>query len=223
MSEEESLSETEESEIVCIDSGSEQQQNLLSHPRGKSKCWRFFGFRVDDDGKISDMKQVLCRLCSAGLSYSGNTTNMKYHIQKHHPEHLKDIEEPSKERDANHDTAPSESGFKQLSLQAALNKVKPYSKDSQRYKTMVNAVGEFICYGLQPISVADDPSFRKLMAKSDQKFQLPSRNSSCNTLPVKCKVESELSKSKYCAITRPLDESTSVSFLHKPHCALCYT
>ena len=120
------------------------------------------------------MKQILCRLCSAGLSYSGNTTNMKYHIQKHHPEHLKDIgEESSKERDT--DAASSESGFKQLSLQATLNKVKPYSKDSQRHKTMVNAVGEFICYGLQPISVADDPSFRKLMAKSDLKFQLPSR------------------------------------------------
>ena len=130
MTEEKSLSEMEESEVICVDSSSEQQQNLLSHPRGKSKCWRFFGFCVDDDGKITDIKQILCRLCSAGLSYCGNTTNMKYHIQKHHPEHLKDIgEESLKERDT--DAAPSELGFKQLSLQATLNKVKPYSKDSQ--------------------------------------------------------------------------------------------
>ena len=86
MTEEESLSE--ESEVICVDSSSKQQQNLLSHPRGKIKCWRFFGFRVDDDGNITDMKQILCRLCSAGLSYSGNTTTMKYHIQKHNPEHL---------------------------------------------------------------------------------------------------------------------------------------
>ena len=102
------------------------------------------------------------------------TTNMKYHIQKHHPEHLKDIGEgSSKERDT--DAASSESGFKQLSLQTTLNKVKSYSTDSQRHKTMVNAVGEFICYGLQPISVADNPSSRKLLGKSDPKFQLPSR------------------------------------------------
>ena len=144
--------------FVLTVAANRQQQNLLSHPRGKSKSWRFFGFRVDDDGKITDMKQILCRLCSAGLSYSGNTTNMKYHIQKHHPEHLKDIDESSKERDTDHDAASSGSGFKQLPLQAALNKVKPYSKDSQRYKTMVNAVGEFICYGLQPISVVDEAS-----------------------------------------------------------------
>ena len=149
------------------------------------------------------MKQILCRLCSAGLSYSGNSTNMKYHIQKHHPEHFKDIDESSKERDTDHDEA-FESSFKQLSLQAALNKVKPYSKDSQRHKAMVNAVGEFICYGLQPISVVDDPSFRKLMANSDPKFQLASRKYfshhviPCKYEAVKCKVESELSKSKYC-------------------------
>ena len=116
---------------------------------------------------------------------------------KHHPEHLKDIDESSKERDTDHDEA-SESGFKQLSLQAALNKVKPYSKDSQRHKAMANAVGEFICYGLQPISVADDPSFRKLMANSDPKFQLASRKYFSHIIPckyeaVKCKVESELS------------------------------
>ena len=46
MSEEESLSETEESEIVCIDSGSEQQQNLLSHPRGKVNAGSFLVFTL---------------------------------------------------------------------------------------------------------------------------------------------------------------------------------
>ena len=60
MTKEESLSEMKESEVICVDSSSKQQQNLLSHPRGKSKCWRFFGFRVDDDGKITDTKQIQC-------------------------------------------------------------------------------------------------------------------------------------------------------------------
>ena len=135
---------------------------------------------------------------------------MKYHIQKHHPEHLKDIEE-SVTKEKNTDCSEtSKSGFKQLSLQATLNKVEPYPKDSQRHQMLVNAVGEFICYGLQPISVADDPSFRKLIEKSDPKFQLPSRKYfSHHVIPgkyeaIKCKVENELSKSKYCAITTDL-------------------
>ena len=95
-------------------------------------------------------------------------------------------------------------------LQATLNKVKPYPKDSHRHQILVNAVGEFICYGLQPISVADDPSVKKLMAKSDPKFQVPSRKYfSQQMIPnkyeaVKCKIQNELSKCKYCAITTDL-------------------
>ena len=129
---------------------------MLTHPRAKSKCWRFFGFCIDDNGKIAEKKQVHCRLCSITLSYSRNTTNLAYHIQKHHPEHLKDRRIWNKQKD---DSETSDTGLKQLSLQATLNKVKPYPKDSHRHQIPVNAVGEFICYGLQPISVADDPSY----------------------------------------------------------------
>ena len=53
----------------------------------------------------------------------------------------------------------SDTGLKQLLLQATLNKVKPYTKDSHKYQILVYAVGEFIFYGLQPINVADEPSF----------------------------------------------------------------
>ena len=74
----------------------------------------------------------------------------------------------------------------------------------------MNAVGEFICFGLQPISVADDPSFRKLMVTADPKFSLPSRKMfSQQVIPskydtMKCKIENELLKSKYCALTTDL-------------------
>ena len=74
-------------------SNSSAQQHLLTHPRAKSKCWRFFGFHTDDNGKIAEKKIVHCRLCSITLSYSGNTTNLAYHIWKHHHKHLKDIKE----------------------------------------------------------------------------------------------------------------------------------
>ena len=184
----------EETKVDCtLGSDPSEQQNLLTHPRAKSKCWRFFSFRTDDNGKIAEKKQVFCQLCSITLSYSGNIMNLAYHIRKHHPEHMKDIKESGTKQKDNSDT--SDPGLKQLSLQATLNKVKPYLKDSQRHQMLVNAVGEFICYGLQPINVADDPSFKKLMAKSDPKFQIPSRKYfSQHVIPnkyeaVKCKVQ----------------------------------
>ena len=62
---------------------------------------------------------------------------------------MKDIEESGIKQKDNSET--SDTGSKQLSLQATLNKVKPYLKDSHRHQILINAVGEFICYGLQPI------------------------------------------------------------------------
>ena len=165
----------EETEVDCTPgSDSSEQQHLLTHPRAKSNCWGFFGFCIDENGKIAEKKQVHCRLCSIILLYSRNTTNLVYHIRKHHPKHLKNIKESgTKQKD---DSETSDTGLKQLSLQASLNKVMPYLKDPHRHQILVNAaVREFIYYGLQPISVADDPSFKKLMAKSDPKFQVPSR------------------------------------------------
>jgi len=57
-------------------------------------------------------------------------------------------------------------GLKQLSLPGSVTKLKPYPKSSQRYQKLVNAVGEFICHGLQPISVADDPQLLKANGNS---------------------------------------------------------
>ena len=176
----------EETEAESSVSG--EQRNLLTHPRAKSKCWQFFGFRTDSDGTILDKKKVFCRLCSTSLPYCGNTTNLAYHI----------------------DIADTAKAKKKLTLQGSLYKVKPYPKSSQRHHKLVNAVGEFICFGLQPISVTDDSSFRKLMATADPKFSLPSRKIfSQQVIPskydtMKCKIENELLKSKYCALMTDL-------------------
>ena len=105
---------------------SSEQQNLSTHPRAKNKCGWFlvFALMTMKNGKIAEKKQVHCRLCST-LSYSRDTMNLAYHIWKHHPDHLKDIEECS------------DTGLKELPLQATLNKVKPYPKDSHRHQILV--------------------------------------------------------------------------------------
>ena len=92
------------------------------------------------------------------------------HIKKFHLDHIKDIEESSRGTGNRAKTSIAKSGLRQLSFQGSLNKVKSYPKNSPRYRTLLRAVVEFICFGLQPISVADDPSFRKLMATADPSF-----------------------------------------------------
>ena len=44
--------------------------------------------------------------------YSGNTTNLAYHIRKHHREHLKDIKESETKR--KDDSETSDTGLKHL-------------------------------------------------------------------------------------------------------------
>ena len=81
---------------------------------------------------------------------------------------MEDIEESgTKEKDSSETSGTS---LKQLSLQSTLNKVKPYWKDGHRHQVLVNAVGEFICYRLQPISMVNNASLKKLIAKSDPKL-----------------------------------------------------
>ena len=71
--------------VKMSDSASEPS-NIVCHPKGKSKVWKYFGFVVDAQGKVLNDKKVCCRLCKHKLGYSGNTTNLFYHLEKEHPD-----------------------------------------------------------------------------------------------------------------------------------------
>ena len=54
----------------------------------KSKVWRDFGFKVfyDAQGVRNVVKEiVICRHSFSELRYTGSTTNMFFHVQRHHP------------------------------------------------------------------------------------------------------------------------------------------
>ena len=59
--------------------------NVVCHPKGKSKAWKHFGFVAKEKGKITNDKEVICQLCGHQLAYSGNTSNLLYHLEKEHP------------------------------------------------------------------------------------------------------------------------------------------
>ncbi|XP_054979597.1 E3 SUMO-protein ligase ZBED1 [Sorex araneus] len=59
---------------------------LVAHPRAKSKVWKYFGFDTNAEGCILQWKKIYCRICMAQIAYSGNTSNLSYHLEKNHPE-----------------------------------------------------------------------------------------------------------------------------------------
>nr|2CT5_A Chain A, Zinc finger BED domain containing protein 1 [Homo sapiens] len=51
-----------------------------------SKVWKYFGFDTNAEGCILQWKKIYCRICMAQIAYSGNTSNLSYHLEKNHPE-----------------------------------------------------------------------------------------------------------------------------------------
>ena len=69
----------------------ETSRFLLSQTKGKSKVWKYFGFHTDGSEIIN--KKLTCCLCSTAITYSGNTTNQMYHLQKEHMQQYREIKE----------------------------------------------------------------------------------------------------------------------------------
>uniref|UniRef100_A0A8C8C3I0 BED-type domain-containing protein n=1 Tax=Oncorhynchus tshawytscha TaxID=74940 RepID=A0A8C8C3I0_ONCTS len=51
----------------------------------KSKVWSYFGFYTNADGCILHWKRIFCRICMTQKTYSSNTSNLSYHLEKNHP------------------------------------------------------------------------------------------------------------------------------------------
>ena len=59
----------------------------LRPPTGaKSKVWKYFRFATNEAGIVVSKTRVKCTLCKHEFNFSGNTTNLSYHLERKHPE-----------------------------------------------------------------------------------------------------------------------------------------
>ena len=96
----------------------------------KSELWKYFGFRSDNTGKIINKKEIICRKCKAVITYCGNTTNMGYHMKRHHKEI--DAEDSSSEKPGS--SKSTDENVKQLTLGEVAEKTAPFTPGSVKYK-----------------------------------------------------------------------------------------
>ena len=176
--------------------------NIVCHPKGKSKVWKYFGFSADAEGKILDENKVTCRLCQSKLGYSKNTSNLFYHLEKEHPIEYTTVKDKS--------VAVPTPKSKQPTMETVLVSSAPYAKSNPRYKQLLNATVEFICYGLNPVSIVDNPSFRNLLSVADRKFTIPTRTHFSRKLipekyiEVQAQVQREMESARSLSITTDL-------------------
>ena len=95
----------------------------------------------------------------------------------------------------------------QPTLQKVLERSNPLPRDSERWKTLVEAIGNFIASDMQPLSVVENSGFRQMMHIAEPCFKVPSRPYFTNTvIPAmhtrkRLKTENVLSSVQYCSVT----------------------
>ncbi|KAM4601796.1 polyprenol dehydrogenase isoform 1-T2 [Polymixia lowei] len=155
--------------------------NLVAHPRAKSKVWRYFGFDTDADGCILHWKRIYCRVCLSQIAYSGNTSNLSYHLEKNHPiefsEFVKSNTDQMREAFATAFSRikPEPSGLHPPQSQdTTLRQSSGY--ENRRHNDLTLAVINFICEGMYPVSVVEEPTFKTLLRTADPRYMPPSKS-----------------------------------------------
>ncbi|XP_071320733.1 E3 SUMO-protein ligase ZBED1-like [Trachinotus anak] len=193
--------------------------NLVAHPRAKSKVWKYFGFDTDADGCILHWKRIYCRVCMSQIAYSGNTSNLSYHLEKNHPvefsEFVKSNTDQMREAFATAfsriKTEPSGLHGQQQSQDTNIRQSLDY--ENRRHNDLTIAIINFICEGLYPVSVVEERTFKTLMSTVDPGYSPPSKNElAVKMVPqmycrTRDKVFSELAGVVNCGVTTDLWQS----------------
>ncbi|KAM8975374.1 E3 SUMO-protein ligase ZBED1 [Pelodytes ibericus] len=165
---------------------------LVAHPRAKSKVWKYFGFDTNAEGCILQWKKIYCRICMAQIAYSGNTSNLSYHLEKNHPEEFCEFIKSNTEqmREA---FATAFSKLKPESSQQAVQETlimkNNHGFENKKHLELTSAVISMICEGMFPASILDEPTFKSLLKTADPRYEFPSRKFICTrVLPEKYNV-----------------------------------
>lgn len=126
----------------------------------KAEVWRHFGFLHKVGCAEIDKTHAVCKMCRARIKYSGNTTNLRAHLVRHHED------------------LPLASNAKRLNpSQLTLDKVQSpkLPPTSSRATKITQSVIYFICKDMRPLSVVENDGFRHMLTTLEPRYTIPSR------------------------------------------------
>ena len=187
-----------------------------------SAVWKYFGF-PSRDGKFvePDKKKrtsVHCKVCAKVLKYTGNTTNLRYHLQHNHRSEYKnmlDAEAPEKEA-ARKRVADTVAGDKRQRLIGdCLEMQSPIIRSSPLWNKLTNSISYFIAKDMQPYDTINDVGFRHMIATFQPRYTPPDRKTlATHYIPrmfdsETTRIQQQISQAEYFAITTDLWTSRS--------------
>ena len=125
----------------------------------KSAVWKSFGFLIDDVTGVLKKDTTICKLCFTKLKYTGNTTNMTFHLKRHHP---------SLTAYGSNETKATNKTVRAISDCFAAQ----YSINSSKSQTITRQIGIFLA---ADYSLVDTPAFSRMVQTLDPKYKIPSR------------------------------------------------
>ncbi|KAI2648672.1 E3 SUMO-protein ligase ZBED1 [Labeo rohita] len=124
----------------------------------KADVWTHFGFKAKEGNQGIDKTNAICKHCQASIRYTGNTTNLRSHLQRHHADKLASPQ-PKKTRDPT-----------QTTLDNTTSKLPSNSVHAQK---ITESVVHYICKGLCPYSVVENTG---LINTLDPRYVIPTRS-----------------------------------------------
>ncbi|KAL2102146.1 hypothetical protein ACEWY4_001314 [Coilia grayii] len=141
--------------MASVSGGNISQVATLKTPESlKSPIWHHFGFRTDTGTDGLDKSKAICKLCKLEVKYCGNTTNLRNHLLRHHPE-----------------LTSKPSGPQQMKLKETLQ----LPANSARSIKITEAIAGFVCKDMRPYSVVENEGFRHLMKVTEPHYIMVSR------------------------------------------------
>ncbi|XP_039895251.1 E3 SUMO-protein ligase ZBED1-like isoform X2 [Simochromis diagramma] len=128
----------------------------------KADVWTYFGFRTKEGSKDYDKSYAVCKICTARVKYSGNTTNLRTHVSRHHSDVASNANFKTKRGDPSQRTI-EEVNFSKLPA------------TSTRTTKITQSVLVFICKDMRPLSVVENKGFRNMIKTLEPRYTVPSR------------------------------------------------
>ena len=146
----------------------------------KSKVWKDFGFKVlyDAQGVRNVVKViVICRHCFSELQYTGSTSNMSFHVQRHHQSSASTKACSSTTASSPSQSKAGSSKSSQLKLSGFMDGFvgKSLGINSVRAQNYFKHIGVFMGHDLRPFSIVESPAFIKLLEVLEPRYKAPLR------------------------------------------------
>ena len=105
-------------------------------------CVTLLGKFIEPDKK--QRKYVNCKLCPKVLKYSGNTSNMRFHLESSHKAEFKVLQQSEKHKDTGNNI--------QQTVKDMLQQTTPLLRDSPRWNTLTQSVCYFVAKDMSQLT-----------------------------------------------------------------------